>query len=128
METVKYNVRFIVKGKFTWLIAAFVALTMLLAPAMVFANHSSERFEDKVSVSLGKSDVLNESDIIYMILTDRFFDSDSSNNGQPGYEYRPGELKYTQGGDWNGITQKLDYIKSLGVTAIWISPPSQNEC
>ena len=73
------------------------------------------------------SSVLDESDIIYMILTDRFFDSDSSNNGTLNYEYRPGQLKYTQGGDWNGITQKLDYIRDLGVTAIWISPPSENE-
>lgn len=51
-----------------------------------------------------KKSVLDESDIIYMILTDRFYDSDSSNNGTLGVEYRPGELKYTQGGDWNGIT------------------------
>lgn len=62
-----------------------------------------------------------------MILTDRFYDADDSNNGTEGEEYRPGELKYTQGGDWKGITEKLDYIKNLGVTAIWISPPSENE-
>lgn len=73
------------------------------------------------------SSVLNESDIIYMVLTDRFFDGDSTNNGTLNYEYRPGQLKYTQGGDWKGLTQKLDYIKDLGVTAIWISPPSENE-
>ena len=74
-----------------------------------------------------RSQVLDESDIIYMILTDRFYDGDPSNNGKKGYEYRPGQLKYTQGGDWKGIRQKLDYIKDLGVTAIWISPPSENE-
>lgn len=73
------------------------------------------------------SSVLDESDIIYMVLTDRFYDGDSSNNGTLNLEYRPGELKYTQGGDWKGLTEKLDYIKNLGMTAIWISPPSENE-
>ena len=73
------------------------------------------------------SSVLNESDIIYMVLTDRFYDGNSSNNGTLNHEYRPGELKYTQGGDWYGLQQKLDYIKNLGMTAIWISPPSENE-
>lgn len=62
-----------------------------------------------------------------MILTDRFYDADPSNNGVLGQEYRPGQLRFTQGGDWKGITQKLDYIVDLGVTAIWISPPSKNE-
>ena len=73
------------------------------------------------------STVLDESDIIYMVLTDRFYDGDSSNNGTLNLESRPGELKYTQGGDWKGLTEKLDYIKNLGMTAIWISPPSENE-
>ncbi|RUS46702.1 alpha-amylase family glycosyl hydrolase [Cohnella sp. AR92] len=71
--------------------------------------------------------VLSEDDIVYMILTDRFYDGDSSNNGTLGNEYRPGQLKYTQGGDWQGIIDKMSYIKDLGVTAIWISPPQQNE-
>lgn len=70
---------------------------------------------------------LDSSDIIYMILTDRFYDYDSTNNGTLNYEYRPGELKYTQGGDWKGVTDKMDYIADLGVTAIWVSPPQDNE-
>lgn len=78
-------------------------------------------------VHASSSNVLDESDIIYMVLTDRFYDGDPTNNGTYGLEYRPGELKYTQGGDWVGLTQKLDYIKDLGVTAIWISPVSENE-
>jgi len=66
-------------------------------------------------------------DIVYMILTDRFSDGDPSNNGTFNHEYRPGDLKYTQGGDWQGIINKIPYIKNLGVTAIWISPPQKNE-
>lgn len=66
-------------------------------------------------------------EVVYMILTDRFSDGDTSNNGTEGIEYRPGSLKYRQGGDWQGIIDNMDYIKNLGVTAIWISPPQANE-
>lgn len=69
---------------------------------------------------------LTEYDRIYMVITDRFFDGDKRNNGVLGCEYRPGQLHYYQGGDWNGLEQKLDYIKALGFTAVWISPPQDN--
>lgn len=62
-----------------------------------------------------------------MLLTDRFFDGNPNNNGTLGEEYRPGDLHYYQGGDWAGLTQKLQYIKDLGFTAIWISAPQENE-
>jgi hypothetical protein len=52
---------------------------------------------------------LDNDDIIYMVLTDRFYDGDSTNNGTLNAEYRPGELKYTQGGDWQGIIDKMQY-------------------
>jgi len=73
------------------------------------------------------TNVLNSSDIIYMIMTDRYPDGDPSNNGIWGAEYRPGQLKYHQGGDFRGIIEKLDYLCELGITAIWISPPQTNE-
>lgn len=79
------------------------------------------------TLDVSDSSVLNETDVVYMVLTDRFYDGNSSNNGTLNAEYRPGELKYTQGGDWVGLKSKLSYIKDLGVTAIWISPPSENE-
>jgi glycosidase len=60
---------------------------------------------------------------IYQIITDRFFDGDPSNDNADG-NYDPAGHKGTSvhGGDFKGIEQKLDYIKSLGATAIWISP------
>jgi glycosidase len=70
---------------------------------------------------------MSESDIVYQILTDRFFDGNPSNNDQGKGEYMYGNLKFYQGGDWQGIIDKIDYIKNLGVTAIWISPVSDNE-
>ncbi len=58
---------------------------------------------------------------IYQIITDRFFDGDSSNNNAEG-NYNPSNSGSVHGGDFKGIEQKLDYIKALGATAIWISP------
>ena len=129
----------------TLLILALVS-TMILAPTALAAGFGGSSIttavadsgarnftpteaanDTEIQAMTDNSSVLNESDIIYMILTDRFYDADPTNNGTLNQEYRPGQLKYTQGGDWKGITQKLDYIKNLGVTAIWISPPSQNE-
>ena len=97
-------------------------LLLLIACILLFSfMFSSVSLADTQPGSPGD---LDESDIIYMILTDRFNDYDSTNNGTLNNEYRPGELKYTQGGDWEGITDKMDYIADLGVTAIWISPPA----
>ncbi|MFQ1656911.1 alpha-amylase [Aeromonas veronii] len=60
---------------------------------------------------------------IYFLLTDRF------NNGDPANDHSFGRQKDGQdevatwhGGDFKGLTEKLDYIKSLGMNAIWITP------
>ncbi|HXR49259.1 MAG TPA: alpha-amylase family glycosyl hydrolase [Candidatus Limnocylindrales bacterium] len=58
---------------------------------------------------------------IYQIITDRFFDGDPSNNNADG-NYSATGTTSVHGGDFKGIEQKLDYIKALGATAVWISP------
>jgi glycosidase len=58
---------------------------------------------------------------IYQVITDRFFDGDPSNNNADG-NYSPSGTTSVHGGDFKGLEQKLDYIKALGATAIWISP------
>lgn len=60
---------------------------------------------------------------IYLAITDRFVDGDSGNNNIYGDEYKPGNLRYYQGGDFRGLIDNLDYIKGLGFTAVWITPP-----
>ncbi|MDJ0737912.1 MAG: alpha-amylase family glycosyl hydrolase [Nostocaceae cyanobacterium] len=62
---------------------------------------------------------------IYFIIVDRFYDGDSANNEGPNPElYDPTRQKWGKywGGDLQGIIDKLDYLKSMGITAIWISP------
>ena len=58
---------------------------------------------------------------IYQIITDRFYDGDNNNDNAEG-TYAPNDPLGVHGGDFAGIEQKLDYIKALGATAIWISP------
>lgn len=82
---------------------------------------------DKHAEATSGSDSLNEEDLIYMVMTDRFYDADSGNNGTLTDDYRPGDMHYYQGGDWEGLTDKLDYIADMGFTAIWITPPQKNE-
>ena len=65
---------------------------------------------------------------IYQVITDRFFDADPSNDNADG-NFDPAGHSGTSvhGGDFKGLEQKLDYIKSLGATAIWISPVVLND-
>lgn len=55
---------------------------------------------------------------IYQILTDRFFDSSGGGGSS--------DPNMPHGGNFAGITRKLDYLKMLGVKAIWISPVMDN--
>ncbi|TNE74497.1 T9SS type A sorting domain-containing protein [bacterium] len=73
---------------------------------------------------------------IYFLLTTRFFDGDSTNNRpnewssyNPDPTINPGitdPQDVTWRGDFKGLIEKLDYIKDLGFTAIWITPVVQN--
>ena len=65
---------------------------------------------------------------IYQIMVDRFYDGDPTNNAT-GEAFRYTEntqddFRYMHGGDWQGIIDKIPYIKGMGYTAIWISPVS----
>lgn len=60
---------------------------------------------------------------VYFVMTDRFADGDHSNNNIYGDEYVPGNLRYYQGGDFKGLIDNLDYIRDMGFTALWITPP-----
>jgi alpha-amylase len=64
--------------------------------------------------------------VIYQILVDRFANGDPSNDDADGVAPVPGDLSRAQGGDWRGITEHLDYVERLGMTAIWISPVVAN--
>ena len=68
---------------------------------------------------------------IYFLITTRFYDGDPDNN----YFCRD-RIKFNSvtgqaedphwRGDFRGLIQQLDYIRDLGFTAIWITPPIEN--
>jgi alpha-amylase len=57
-------------------------------------------------------------EIIYQLLTDRFANGDASTD----HRIAPSALARYQGGDWQGMIDRLDYLEELGVTSLWISP------
>src|SRR5262245_39398522 len=69
-------------------------------------------------------------EVIYQIITDRFFDGSSSNNNPAQssglYDATKTNWRAYWGGDLDGIQQKMSYLAGMGVTAIWISPPVDN--
>ncbi|AZK45069.1 type I pullulanase [Paenibacillus lentus] len=65
---------------------------------------------------------------IYFLLTDRFYNGDSSNdnpNHIPG-SFNPDQPEAYHGGDIRGIIEKLDYLDELGINTIWITPIVDN--
>ena len=69
-------------------------------------------------------------EVVYQIITDRFFDGSTANNNpsqSPGlYDATRTNWRAYWGGDLQGIQQKMSYLAGMGVTAIWISPPLDN--
>jgi glycosidase len=59
---------------------------------------------------------------IYFLMIDRFHNPKK----EPNYQWDDPNYDDFQGGTFNGISGKLNYIKSLGAGAIWITPPFKN--
>ncbi len=66
---------------------------------------------------------------IYFLMTTRFYDGDSSNNVYAWDDESAGNVANNDPawrGDFKGLVEKLDYIKALGFSAIWITPVVEN--
>ncbi len=63
---------------------------------------------------------------IYFVMTTRFYNGDPSNDTQcwDAQNYNVGDPAWR--GDFKGLIEKLDYIKALGFTAVWITPVVEN--
>ena len=88
----------------------------------VLASHDVIPVTSSVPVPRTATTTWHKEQVIYFPLTDRFFDGDPSNNFSVDKNHPAGYW----GGDLKGITQKLDYIKSLGASTVWLSPIADN--
>ena len=94
---------------------AVLMLMLVSMPTMATDTFTSNR-----------TDFRDES--IYFMITTRFYDGDPSNNVLcwDNQEAQKSTKDPCWRGDFQGVIDKLDYIKALGFTAIWITPVVQN--
>ncbi len=94
------------------LLGASIALTAASASAGTFVGDRTD-FRDET---------------IYFAMTTRFYDGDPTNNvcswDKQDVQIANGDPDWR--GDFKGLIDKLDYIKALGFTAVWITPVVQN--
>src|SRR6187402_2510915 len=70
---------------------------------------------------------------IYILMPDRFANGRTDNDtgglagGTEENGFDPTRTGYFHGGDFAGATAKLDYIRSLGITTVWTTPPFHNK-
>jgi glycosidase len=106
---------------FKKVVAGVVISSLGAGPAFSATDYSSLA---KPVLRLAQSD-----ESIYFIMTDRFENGDKANDfgglarGDEASGYMPTDIGGWHGGDFKGITQRLGYIKSMGFTSIWITPP-----
>lgn len=114
-------------------ITSTLVLSLILSSAYFLPASAHRAYANVIATSSTASTSLNDtdfdSDVIYEIVTDRFYDGDATNNPTGAlYDSTHTSLKKYFGGDWQGITDKINdgYFTNMGITALWISQPVEN--
>ncbi|MET9641294.1 pullulanase-type alpha-1,6-glucosidase [Streptomyces virginiae] len=114
-------------------LAAALAVTLLpaLPAAAAEAKVPAPPSDAKLAGEPARNDLTREQ--FYFVLPDRFANGDPRNDrgGLTGSRLETGldptDKGFYQGGDLKGLTDRLDYIKGLGTTAIWMAPIFKNQ-
>jgi len=80
--------------------------------------------------SADRAQGVTDKDLIYLIMPDRFSNGDPKNDSVAGMREQGinrAKMFSRHGGDLQGIMNHLDYLKDLGVTAIWLTPAIEND-
>lgn len=102
---------------------AKAAIAALLSASFLAVPLAAQGFRDR----------LPEDEVIYFVLPDRFANGNPKNDtgGIMGdrmkHGFDPTHKGFYHGGDLKGLTGKLDYLQSLGITAIWFAPIFRNK-
>ncbi len=100
---------------------------------IVLTHHNKEivfDYELKTRESTeGRNQGFDPSDVIYLMMPDRFANGDLSNDSIEGMleSADRSDPQRRQGGDIQGVIDNLDYIQDLGMTAIWFTPMFEND-
>ena len=117
-----FNNNHLTNSTFILMKRTFHALLLTLLALLTSLNVSA----DNGNFSQNRTDFRDES--IYFVITTRFFDGDEGNNVLC-WDNQAAQISTKDPcwrGDFRGLINKLDYIKALGFTAIWITPVVQN--
>ncbi|MFJ3783814.1 pullulanase-type alpha-1,6-glucosidase [Streptomyces sp. NPDC090093] len=112
------------------LAAALCAALVPAVPATAAPKPPAPPSDRALAAEPARQDLTREQ--FYFVLPDRFANGNPSNDrgGLTGSRTRtgfdPADKGFYQGGDLKGLTQRLDYIKGLGTTAIWMAPIFKN--
>ncbi|MFE9253787.1 pullulanase-type alpha-1,6-glucosidase [Streptomyces sp. NPDC006879] len=109
------------------------ALCATLAPALPAGAAAPPRApsDAKLAAQPARHDLTREQ--FYFVLPDRFANGDRRNDrghlpgGRLQNGFDPADKGFYQGGDLKGLADRLDYIKGLGTTAIWLAPIFKNQ-
>ncbi len=106
-------------GKFTILFTKNGMQPLTFTYELKLRDHSPSRAQGVTS-----------KDLIYLLMPDRFSNGDSSNDKHASMREKGmhrDSMYSRHGGDIQGIMNHLDYLKELGVTAVWLTPEIEND-
>ena len=73
---------------------------------------------------------ITSKDLVYLLMPDRFSNGDPTNDriaGMRDQTLNRDSIYHRHGGDLQGVINHLDYLKDLGVTAVWMTPVIEND-
>ncbi|MBC7650569.1 MAG: cyclomaltodextrinase N-terminal domain-containing protein, partial [Deinococcales bacterium] len=121
----------------------YIAVDIVIAPGakagnvpLVFNNNGTKTFvmwplqarRKGMGTQFAKG--VNSSDFIYFLMPDRFSNGDSNNDKVAGLRDQSlnrDSMYLRHGGDLQGVINHLDYLQSLGVTTLWMTPVLEND-